>query len=450
MLRSIPFPLSFSTYFRKKIKIKKPKKLNILSYNRILKINRIYDKFNKKFYYNKNGKLKRIKKKKKKIFKLKFNLWNSLINVNYSKHINYINKSLINLDQFNFLPSIQLNYILKLKNKMGIKYNKIVFTIFKQYKKSFLSNFYKVNMINKIKCYYNANINDNFIYICSSLKNIIYNTFYNKVFYINYDFNYLKSFYQFLQSKLLNNVLFTIKVKNYNNFLLLLGGKSSESFDVIIKRNNVINNYKKKNNLNHIYNKIYKIVKKFTANLIKKKKFTRHAIAKINLLFLKKLIFNNTKFNIIVNDKLKLFDNSAKVNYNMFSTFLNERPIKIKRYNFYFYRFVKKNLIMQKNILKKYHKYNYYITKKYHFLISFIKYYLRQLFYGLKYIFYKGLNNFNKFLLKLKLLFISIYYMLFVRFIKPFIKKKTKKLLNSNKVFTYNIMVTYKKAIKTW
>jgi hypothetical protein len=80
VLRSEPFPLFFSNYFKnlkdvfKQVKIKKPKKLYILSYNRILKINRIYDKLNKKYYYNTEGKLKKIKKKIKKKFKIKFNL----------------------------------------------------------------------------------------------------------------------------------------------------------------------------------------------------------------------------------------------------------------------------------------------------------------------------------------------------------------------------------------
>jgi hypothetical protein len=196
---------------------------------------------------------------------------------------------------------------------------------------------------------------------------------------------------------------------------------------------------------------MYKTVKKVTADLIKKKKFTKHSIAKINLLFFKKLAANNTKLNMVVNDKIKLYNSISKVNYNIFATVLKEeqKPIKMKRYDFHFYRFVKKNLLLQKNIVKKYQKYSYYITKKYHFLISFIKYYFYQLFHCLKYLFYSSINNFPKFLLKLKLLFIYIYYMLFVRFIKPFITKKKIKLVNSNKVFTYNITVTYKKAIKS-
>jgi hypothetical protein len=83
-----------------------------------------------------------------------------------------------------------------------------------------------------------------------------------------------------------------------------------------------------------------------------------------------------------VNDKVKIFNKDLKVNYFLTSTVLKEQqnPIKIKKYNLYFFNFLKKFTILQKNIVKKNHNQSYYIIKKYNFLIHFLGYYFKQLF----------------------------------------------------------------------
>lgn len=152
-----------------------------------------------------------------------------------------------------------------------------------------------------------------------------------------------------------------------------------------------------------------------------------------------------------VNDKTKIKKKAYKVNYFLSSTFFKEvqKPIKIRKYNFYFYNFLKKFTILQQRIVKKYNHYDYKIFNKYNFLVNFFSYYFKQLFYCLKFIFNSNVNNLYLFILKLKFVLFYIYHKLFLRYIKPFTcVKKQKKLINSNKVYTFNILLYYRKMFK--
>lgn len=449
--REEPFPLFFSKDFKnvkhvfKQVKKKKLKESNILSYNKILYLYKIYEKLNKKYIYF-NDKLKKLKDKKKYIFKLKFNLWNSLININYDTKINYLNSLLFNIDfEFKFLPFIQLNYWWQ-KNK-SLK-NKIFYSIFEINNSILLKNKYKVDTYD-FTFHYNVYRRDLFFYIFYNLKKVLNNTFFNKYFLINFDSisNYLYSYYYIIQFKLLNNIALKLKLKNYNNFLVLIDNKIIKNYNFynINKKKNI---QKTKNFLNLLYNK----VKVFTTRLMKEKIWTKHAIAKRNSLFIKKLVVNNTKLNMRANDKSKLYNKVNKFNYNSAYSYLKEdqKFVKIHKYDIYFNQFLKKFLVLRKNIIKKYHKYNYHLAKKYHYFISLMKFYFIQLFEYLKFIFNNNVTNIYNFFLKFKLLLIYIYYRSVISFIKPIITKKKKLLLNNNKLFTFNLILYYKKAIRLW
>lgn len=459
--KTAPFTLFSSKYFKNTKYIFKQAKplvaISILNYNRILFVHNIYQKLNKKYYYY-NDILKRCKKKHAKIFKLKLHLWKTLSLINYLNKPNYFKSKLLDLDQqLKLIPFIQNNYLLH--NKIKIK-KKIFNTIFKNNNNLFLKSVYKVYSYNNDIKFYQANFLDNFFYINLNLKNMLINTYYNKIFFFNYDINYFINFYSALKLKFISNIVSKLNFKNYYNFfyykdldVIYFKIKKFRKFFNLYSINNII--YKENTNLN-LKNKFNSLVKKAnytTIKLMKAKKWTRRSIAKINTKFLKKLIANNARLNMYVNDKTKVKKKTCKVNYFLSSTFFKEeqRPIKIRKYSFYFFNFLKKFSILQQRIVKKYNQYNYKIFNKYNFLVSFFSYYFKQLFYCLKYIFNSNTNNIYLFLLKLKFLLFYIYQKLFLRFIKPFTcSKKKKKLINSNQMFTFNSILYYRKMFKVW
>lgn len=459
--RTEPFPL-FS--FKDIIKKSKAQSLNEIdleneyynlhynsNYNRIFYVHKIYEKLKKKYvYYNKQ--LKGLKKKRKYTFKLKFHLWKTLSEYNNNK-INYLKTLPLDLDyQLQFLPIFQNNYLLQ--KKVKLKKN-ILYTIFTNYSDLIFRNTYKVKTSNKFIKSYQVHFVDNMFYIYINLKKIIINTYYNNFFFINYNsmLNYYNNFYDFLKLKLLNNIKLQLNNKNYYNLFSYKIKKINNKFNINNIYNTItykksINKLKYKKFLNTLYNKV-----KYTSiKLMKQKKWTKHAMTKISKKFLKQLVANNVKLNMYVNDKSKIFNKDLKVNYYLTSTVFKEayKPVKISKYQICFFNFLKKFAILQQYIIKKNQKQTYYIAKKYNFLISFLRNYLKKLFDCLKYIFYSNANTLYLYLLKLKFILVYIYYKVFMFFIKSLKSKikKNKKLIFSNKLFTFNSILYYKKIIK--
>ena len=124
---------------------------------------------------------------------------------------------------------MQNNYLLK--NKIKLK-NKIFYTIFKNYNNIISRNVYKVQSYNKFIKFYYAHFLDNFFYINLDLKYMVMNTYYNKIFFINYDKNYYYTFYHLLKFKCLKKILLQLNYKNYYNTFYVHRKKIDTKFSI--------------------------------------------------------------------------------------------------------------------------------------------------------------------------------------------------------------------------
>lgn len=102
---------------------------------------------------------------------------------------------------------------------------------------------------------------------------MLINTYYNKIFFFNYDINYFINFYSALKLKFISNIVSKLNFKNYYNFfyykdldVIYFKIKKFRKFFNLYSINNII--YKENTNLN-LKNKFNSLVKKANYTTIK-------------------------------------------------------------------------------------------------------------------------------------------------------------------------------------
>jgi hypothetical protein len=162
----------------------------------------------------------------------------------------------------------------------------------------------------------------------------------------------------------------------------------------------------------------------------------------------KKFVINNAKLNLDYNLNFLIKKKKKQIYYTqLYEKLTDKMPFKASRYNGFFLSFSNKYQVLIKSINLKFKLINQYIIKRYNFLLLFIMFYLNKIFLYFKLIFYNISinNNYEHYLLKLKILMCYMYYKLFLRLKK--IKNKKKKIFK-NIEFFYDLIYVYKRGLK--